>query len=44
MLQRAPTQAEFNADRAALTDGTQTTRSLIQRTIDGAEYRLRFLP
>jgi hypothetical protein len=43
MLQRAPTTAELNADKALLLSGT-SQRTLIQRTIDGAEYRRRFLP
>jgi hypothetical protein len=44
LSQRAPTQQEFNTDSAALTAGTATVRSLVQRTIESPAYRQRFLP
>jgi lysyl endopeptidase len=44
MARRAPTQAEFNADVDALTRGTLNQRGLLQRALDSAEYRRRFLP
>jgi hypothetical protein len=43
MLQRSATTAELAADVAALRSNSFTTRSLIQRVIDSAEYRRRFL-
>jgi hypothetical protein len=43
MLQRSPTQAELDADVAALSVGTATQRTLIERMLASAEYRARFL-
>jgi hypothetical protein len=44
MLQRAPSQSEFNSDSASLSNGSATTQGLIHRVIASAEYRGRFLP